>query len=433
MATEPYISPQASTVIDALEHALGARPTQRDLAMLNLPELDELVGVLSEFWLAQADEPVPGGASLVGGWTSAYGSEPSLRAELSDALLYYPSLLLLDPLANFFDDRSALPAARGIRYRRRDGIDNVVHSGPELWSRADAYESLREDPKSAVDRFARIVDNLYALEGPIREGVVVLRSQWPVLARRRVQLESAVRHDVGSKDLQDFISSIPPDEIGPMAWDNLRGSSVSLSDPIRPSDAKWRAEPFFYYVDKMLAVADAFNAQYVPSSEIDLALLRKKVTVGVHSVHPEAVLREVSRVAVPSIEVSVRQAASIRKSSDDFEDWRSSLRNIQRGASADSPEELRQRVEDELRPRVNKVRRDLEGSSLRNLVRTDGTDVIIDGAVGLSVASFVSHEPLWGAAAGLGAGVLQWIRKAYTRPRPAGADAVLATLIRDPK
>lgn len=430
MAMNPSISPQASTVIDALEHSLGARPTQRDLMMLNLSELDDLVGVLSEFWLAQADEPVTGGASLIGGWTSAYGSEPSFRADLSDALLYYPSLLLLDPLANFFDDRSALPAARGIRYRRRDGIDNVVHAGPELWSRADAYESLRQDPKSAAARFARIVDNLYALEEPIREGVVVLRSQWPVLARRRVQLESAVRHDVGSKDLQDFIASIPPDEVGPMAWDNLQGSAVSLSDPIRPSDEKWRAEPFFYYIDKMLAVADAFNAQYVPFSEVDLALLRKKVTIGMHSMHPQAVLREVSRVTVPSIEVSVRQAAAIRKSSDDFEDWRSSLRNIQRGASADSPEELRQRVEDELRPRVNQVRRDLEKSSLKDLVQSEGTDLAIDAVVGLSVA-YGAHEPLWGAAASVGTGVLQWIRKAYTRPRPAGADAVLATLIRD--
>ncbi|MFW0772067.1 hypothetical protein ACLRGI_02725 [Paenarthrobacter nitroguajacolicus] len=89
-------------------------------------------------------------------------------------------------------------------------MDNVVHSGPELWSRADAYESLREDPKSAAARFARIVDNLYALEGSIREGVVVLRSQWPVLAQRRVQLGSAVRHDVGWKELQDFIASVPP-------------------------------------------------------------------------------------------------------------------------------------------------------------------------------------------------------------------------------
>lgn len=426
------MSPQTGTVLDALENSLGAKPTQRELARLSLAELDQLAGVLEEFWLAQADEAIPDGASLVGGWRSAYGSEPSFREDLSDSLLYYPRMLLLDPLANFFDDRSALPDPRGIRYRRSDGADNVVHAGAQIWSRAGSYESMREDPASAAARFAGIVHNLYALEELIHDGVVVLRSQWPILTRRRVQLEAAVRHDVASKELQDFIASIPPDKIGPTVWDNLQGLSLSLDGPIRPADEKWRAEPYFYYIDKMLAIADAFDAQYVPSSEVDLTLLRKKVTIGAHRLHPEAMLREVSRVAVPSIEVPVRQAAAIRKSSSDFEDWRSALRSIQRGASADSPDELRQRVEDELRPRVNKVRRDLESSSLRDLVRTDGTDVIIDGALGFSVA-FATQEPLWGAAATVGSGVLQWIRKAYTRDRPTGADAVLTTLLRDRK
>ncbi|MBT2555479.1 hypothetical protein [Arthrobacter sp. ISL-5] len=336
MAARTRMSPQPDTVLDALENSLGAKPTHPELAMLSLAELDQLAGVLGEFWLVQADEAISDGASLISGWRSAYGSEPSFREDLSDSLLYYPRLLLLDPLANFFDDRSALPDTRGIRYRRGDGADNVVHAGAQIWSRDGSYESLREDPASAAARFAGIVHNLYA------------------------------------------------------------------------------------------------HAQYVPSSEAELTLLRKKVTVGAHHMHPEAVLREVSRVAVPSIDVSVRQAAAIRKSSSDFEDWRSALRSIQRGASADSPDELRQRVEDELRPRVNKVRRDLESSSLKEHVRTDGTDVIIDGALGFSVA-FATHEPLWGAAATVGSGVLQWIRKAYTRARPTGADAVLTTLLRDPK
>ncbi len=182
----------------------------------------------------------------------------------------------------------------------------------------------------------------------------------------------------------------------------------------------------------MLAVADAFGAQYVPASEVDLTFLRRKVVAGVHREHPGAVLREVSRVVVPSLEVPIRQAVAVRKSSDNFEDWRSALRTIQRDAAADSPAELRERVQDVLQPRVNKVRHDLENSSLKDLVRTDGADLVIDAALGFSVG-FATQEPLWGAAAGVGSGVLQWIRKAYTRPEPSGADAVLATLLRDRK
>jgi hypothetical protein len=96
------------------------------------------------------------------------------------------------------------------------------------------------------------------------------------------------------------------------------------------------------------------------------------------------------------------------------------LGRLQDGWGAD---ELRQRVEDELRPRVNKVRRDLESSSFKELVRTDGTNVIIDGALWFSVA-VATQEPLWGAAATAGSGVLQWIRKAYTRAADWGGCCV---------
>lgn len=420
------------TILDGLEEALGAKPVRAEVLKLGRVELDQLAGALGEFWRYQAEELIPEGASLIGGWRSAYGSEPTFREDLSDSLLYYPKLLLLDPLANFFDDRSSLPEPRGIRYLRRDGVYNTVQAGATIWSRAGSYESFREEPGVAATRFASIVDNLYALEGPIREGVTVLRSQWPILERRRAQLEAAVRHDVGSRDMQDFISSIPVDQIGLTAWDDLQGLSVSLDGPVRPADEKWRAEPFSYYLNKMLAVADAFGAQYVPASEVDLALLRLKVVTGAHREHPGGMLREISRVVVPSLEVPIRQAVAVRKSSDDFEDWRSALRTIQRDAAADSPAELRERVEDVLQPRVNKVRHDLEKSSLKDLVISDGADLVIDAALGFSVG-IAAQEPLWGAAAGAGSGVLQWIRKAYTRPKPSGADAVLATLLRDLK
>lgn len=69
-----------------------------------------------------------------------------------------------------------------------------------------------------------------------------------------------------------------------------------------------------------------------------------------------------------------------------------------------SPEGIKER------PHVNKVRRDLESPRLKVLVRTDGTDRIVDGALAFSVA-YASPEPPWGAAAGLGSGVLQWIRR----------------------
>lgn len=420
-------------MLDALQDALGAKPERSELATLSVSEVAAIGERLEEFWRQQADEPIPGGGSLIGGWRSANSSEPAFREDLSDSLLYYPKLMLLDPIADFFHRANTLPEPRGIRYRRRDGQDNTVIAGARLWSSHHTFESLRvEHPDLAASRFAAIVDNLYALEKPIRSGVTVLRSQWPILERRRTQLEAAVRHDVASPDLQAFIASIPPDTVGLTVWDNLQGLQISADGPVREADERWVAEPFFFYIDKMLAVADAYGAQYVAANEQDLELLRRKVTVGLHRSHPGAMLREVADIVVPSVDVPIRQAAAIRANSSDFDDWRSALRTIQRDGSADTPEVLRERVEDTLRPRVNQVRRELESSSLKELVRRDGVDLIIDGAFGMA-ATILTHDPIATVGATVGAGITQWILKAYTRPKPSGADAVLATLLRDPR
>lgn len=420
-------------VLDALQDVLGANPKRSDLEKLSVSELAAIGDELGEFWRQQADEAIPGGASLIGGWRSANSSEPAFREDLSDSLLYYPTLMLLDPIADFFSRAATLPEPHGIRYRRRDGRDNTVSAGARLWASHYTFESLRVDnPDLAAARFAAVVDNLYALEVPIRSGVTVLRSQWPILERRRTQLETAVRHDVASSELQDFIASIPADTVGPTVWDNLQGLQLSMNGPVHHADKRWVAEPFFFYIDKMLAVADAYGAQYVAANEQDLNLLRRKVTVGLHRSHPGAMLRDVADIVVPSVDVPIRQAAAIRADSSNFDDWRSALRTIQRDGSADTPEVLRERVEDTLRPRVNQLRRELESSSLKELVRHDGVDLVIDAVFGMA-AALVTKDPLVSVGATVGAGVTQWILKAYTRPKPSGADAVLATLLRDPR
>ena len=416
------------TVFDVIENCLGDRPTRAQLEALSIEELEEVAGYLGELGTAQADQEIPGGASFLGGWLSSFWSERELREELSDSILYYDRILVLDPLANYFNDGSAIPEPHPIRYRRRDGRDNTVTAGAALWSSWGSYEETRSDPQQAARRFAAIVMNLYELEQPIRDGVVVLRSQWPVLAQRAAQLGTAVRHDIRSKELQAFIRGIPPNEIGPTVWDNLQGMAVTLDGPVHPADEAWQAEPFFYYLNKMLAVADAAGAQYVPSTAVDLGLLERKASGALHRMHPGAMLREVSRVVVPSIDVPIREAVAMRRSSDDFEDWRRSLSAIQRNASADTAEELAQRVEDELRPRVHAVQRQLQRNSLGAAVRSEGASVVIDGAVG-AAATILTHDIL-GAGAGIASGVLQWIWRAYTREKPRGADAVLSVLVK---
>lgn len=417
------------TVLDAVENHFGDRPSVERLKKLSVADLGDVRDVLNMFWEVQADQAGADGASFLGGFYAAYGSEPQLRAELSDALLYYPKLLLLDPLANFFSDGAALPEMRKIRYRRADGAFITVQGGPQLWNSHGLFSLMGDDPAGAAHRFALIVRNLYELETPIRAGAIELRSQWPVLRKRRSELETAVRRDVENPGLQSFMAEFPAEEPGPTVWDNMRGLRIALDLPVHPQDEKWLSEPPLYYLNKMLAVADAYEAGYVPTTEVDLELLRLKVNTGLHSLHPEQMLREVARLVVPSVDVPIGQAAKIREDSENFDDWRRGLRKIGRDGVHDTPEELRQRIGDELLPRVRAVRRELKASSLGDLVRSDGTDVVLDTTASLgAVAAF--GEPMTGLTVTAGSGVLKWLRKAYMRKGPEGADAVLATVIR---
>ncbi|MRG58784.1 hypothetical protein GE115_02690 [Agromyces sp. CFH 90414] len=421
------------TVLDVVETALGAKPKRAELERLTISELEELRDLLSQLWEAQYDQPAGEDAYLVGGWLGAFWSAGSLRAELSDSLLYYPRLLVLDPLADFFAEASLLPPSRGIRYRRRDGQYNTVMTGASEWSQWSSFARLRETPELAASQFAAIVSNLFEVEHLIRSGVVVVRSQWPTLRQRAHQLATSVRHDIRSSEMQAFARSVSASGAPLQVWDNLRGGAVEMQLPVHRADEPWQSEPAFYYLSKTLAIADESSAQYVPATEQDLDLLRLKVRTALPSMHPAKFLREVSRVIVPSVDVPIERAIEIRESSENFDDWRRSLRKLRRAVSADTEDDLTEQVQDELRPRVRAVERELKGGSAS--VREDGAAIVIDGMIGLGVGLAVgaaAQDTFAGIAAGSLSGAVQWIRRAYTREKPGGADAVLATLIKRP-
>jgi hypothetical protein len=413
-----------------IENVLGSRPTVEQVSNLSLRELSELRDRLSELWEAQHDQKVTGGAYLLGDWLHAFWSEPMMRPTLSDSLLYYSNLLVLDPLADFFGDRSVLPEPRGIRYRRRDGKYNTVSGGPRQWSGHGSFEDMRKSPQDAAARVARIVKNIYDLDALVRSGVLVLRSQWPTLGQRAQQLAASVRHDIKSPEMQMIARAPRPATLALALWDNLRGAQVRLNGPVHPANEPWQTEPEFFYLAKTLAVADAAGSQYVPSTESDLELLHTKVNTALSHRHPHQLLREVSRLLVPSVDVPIQRAIEMRESSEYFEDWRSTLNQLRRAATASSADELRELVEDELRPRANAVKRDLKRSSLAASVRDGGAELAVTGAVGLG-AALTTHEGYVTVGTGLGAGVLTWLVRAYTRKKPGGADAVLATLIKN--
>jgi hypothetical protein len=424
------------TVLDVIENHLGSRPTYEQLSLLSIPEVDELADLLRELSEAQSQDEIPGGASLLGGWLGAGSlwSEPTLRGELGKSLLYYSNLLVLDPLADYFDDGSRLAPSHSIRVRRpEDRKFNVVTSGPSIWSRHGTYLELRERPEEAVARFGQIVVNLYSLESVIRSGVVVLRNQWPTIARRSEALATSVRRDIRSKELQALARQPASAENAFAVWDHMRGGMMTFGSAALSSDEPWETQHVFYYLAKTLAIADAAGAQYVPATERDLQLLRLKAVSAAGSYRPSGFFEEVARVVVPSFEVPIREAVAIRQSSANFADWRSKLDLIRRAGAEDNAVDLKQRVQDELRPAVRSVEAELNRTSGLSLLDRAGADFLFtSGITGAAALVSGGNIPVAVGAAGV-TGIVQWLRRAYGQQPTDGAQAVLAALVRGSK
>lgn len=428
---------QIISVLDVLDNALGEDARSAALEKLTLTQLDNVAEVLDEFWNAQPD--VDGEtdrqdrASFVGGWMGPFWSEQMLRQDLSGALLYYPKILVLDPLADFFSHGEGLPTPWTVGYVRPDRQINTVSSGPAMWRQQGTFDSMRFEPIAAAGRFAHIVRNLYSLEKPIRAGVIVVRSQWPTLKANAPRLATAVRHHVRSAALQDFLEAADMSEL--QVWDNLAGGQLTMSLPVVGKDAPMRAAPVFYYLAKTLAIAQAGGAQYVPVNASSLGLLKSAYNESVRT-HPEAMLREVTRIVVPSADIPIAEAVSMRVSSDDFEDWRLALRSLHRASEGDDVQALRERAEETLVPRVHQVERALSRSSVGESFRRGGGNFVVDGAVGVATGMAsaagggVATAALVGLAGAAGGGMLRWLLGQYA-PQPIdGAQAVLTTLVR---
>ena len=147
-------------------------------------------------------------------------------------------------------------------------------------------------------------------------------------------------------------------------------------------------------------------------------------------------LREVTRIVVPSADIPIAEAVSMRVSSDDFEDWRLALRSLHRASEGDDVQTLRERAEDTLIPRVHEVERALSRSSVGESFRRGGGNFVVDGAVGVATGMAsaaggdVATAALVGLAGAAGGGMLRWLLGQYAPQPITGAQAVLTTLVR---
>lgn len=413
------------TVLDVIEGFFGAFPTRADVLKLSLAEVEEL----GELAVQSAEaQPAPKDPALIypGGLLGAHWQEPIFRRELSLALLYQPRLLVHDPLAEFFFDQvERVPRPRPLR----TSAGHIVETGPDQWVAPHLYRSVRARPDDARNYLARVIESVGELAPLLRSGVVVARSQWPVVLDRATEIATSARHDVRSAVMSAIAKEAAETGTLPV-WDNLRGMHVSLSEPWVAADQPWQWHPEFLYLAKTLAIADAAGATYAPMTSDELRLLRAKATILAREASRRhvklEVLQEVASVLLPSAEMAPSTAVAMRQSDEAFEDWCATLRDIQRAASsAETPEELSDAVRDLLEPRAHAVTRTMKS-------KPSALDVV-EGAVTTVVSGVVTGVGLTASAmSGLGAGVLSWLWRAYgPRHGPSGAEAVMAALLTD--
>lgn len=413
--------------LDVVENFLGVAPSIEQINKLSEPEITEMGNLVLESCASSAWDAAPEGTTYPGGWLANDMSNPEARSYLNLALLYYPKILLHDPLGDFFfSSYDELPDFRPLR--AADGRLSVT-TGPAIWH--SGIERLRGDPEFLRSRLGEIVEFLVQISPLIREGVVTLRSQWPTIIRQSNSLVSSVRHDAKDDELLTALDAATLQEAYPV-WDNIRGLRVLPVAPLREADKRWRFQYESFYLAKTLAVADVAAATYVPASEIELQVLRTRLRHSfgdrVQELQPIDFLREVARVVVPDLELSPKMAVAMRRSESDFDDWHRSLDRIRRSTD---PKDWRAQVEDELIPDIRRVERAMQRSPVaRSSLRDSVASTIISGTVSGLAATMATGSPVVAVSSAFGSGILSWLWKAYFPPSLGGRDSVIAALVR---
>ncbi|NMM16010.1 MAG: hypothetical protein HHJ14_02400 [Cellulomonas sp.] len=419
-------------VLDVLEGFFGELPSKATVLGLSREQIEELGELAMASASVLADDALDEPAVYPGGWLAGNWAKQLFRGDLNLALLYQPRLLVHDSLADFFfvgaDNIPELTNMRGAL----GGMS--VTRGPKIWAPSDSYVGMRDDLDAVRHLLARIIGYFVELAPLLRSGIVIARAQWPTIRRESAQILTSVRHDVRSPEMLKAVQSASLDGGLLPVWDTLRGMHVTPPGGFDPRDALLQWEPEYFYLAKTLAVANAAGAIYSPSTEDELRLLRAKSSrleaAATREGHPVALLREVARVLVPDMQLDASTAVAIRQSESAFDDWRRSLRNLQKDTAHFTPDELRERVEDELIPEVRAIERLTSRSqAIRTVLKAESAATVISGGVATAV-SLAMGQGWIGPTVGVGTGALSWLWKAYRPANLGGRQTVIASLIR---
>lgn len=368
------------TSLDVLDDFFGGLPDADVAESLTAAQVDDLgtrVNAAAQKLsrMKPSAEPI-GDLIYPGGWLGNGWQHEGFRRELNCALLYQPRLLVHDPLAEyFFSDFSILPE---VTLKGSNGIQ-MIH-GAKLWANSGRHVNREGDINAIRADLKAIFSTLGHFEPLIRSGIVVMRSQFPVLGRERYALDSSVRNDLRSDSMVELVAR--QEGVPLPRWDNIRGLHASPPGGLQNTADPKRWRPEFYYLAKTLLFSGSLGARYAPASANELALLQAKSATfsreGQASAPSRPLIEEVLHQVAPDLTLDPGTAVKVRASEEAFNSWRIELRELQRASAGLSDEEIPQLVSDRMQPRIDEVRKAVSKSDVlkRNAQKNLGLALI---------------------------------------------------------
>lgn len=397
---------------------------------LGQPAVDEFAASLQAGFAVDPAVIADGQFYYPGGWVAEAWENTHERAEHLALLLYYPGLILHDPLAEFaYEESGRLPELKEMPARFEDGSAVLVTPmfGPPA-QKANSYGELRTDR----DRLNVVLTNkilaLMKMAPLIDSEAVALVDQWNLMAANRHPLETSVRHDVRNSRLNAWLDaqrSTSDDALSmPLSWDNGRGLDVEPNGGFLRKGWELRHQARFLYLEKSLLVCRRSGGAYAPDEYVDREfakvkgdLLLEKQRVG------GQFLSTVSGVLLPGLEVTPELVARMRRDEEAFEEWRCGLRTLHEDARA--AEDLEGYIRDRLIPLSQQVDRAMRKAPMRDITAT-AAGFVVTSLVGVGLGQGLDVAAFTGTAAST-------LLLALWPERQEGANRVLATIVRHRK
>lgn len=437
--TKPDTPSPMVSILDVLENAIGDLSPKR-ISELTTDDLQRLADVVNAFYDSW-ETPAVGGDELrvySGGWIAGNSQAVEARQYLYTSLVYAPSVVIHDPIADWFEpsrDRLQSPPA----IRGATGGVEVQGAEPQLL-RSDGYFVFREEPERSREYLTWAVAGLLELAPLIRKAVVIPVPQWRLVRQRQDAILTAVRHDGRDEALAALIAGAA-DEPPPRS-DRIRGMETTPPGGTIPADAvRAVVQNPAYFLNKTLGIAEATQSRYLPPASTDAALLDYRLRkLGDELRRKDTDLQVVAGLVAAELPflgaLDAATIVAIRRDETAFADWRAELRNTARVIESNPSDgekfaaEAREVVSDALLPRAHEVRRAVSRSSVMKAAAKDQGVTLSVSAAAITGGAVIAGTPLAPAAlAGIGiSAVARWAYASVFGHSTTGTRGILATL-----